>query len=87
MLQLEGGKKIMTGKYLRFPRNRIREFLAAMNDNKGCSQEECSKAIGISRQTLSNIMLGKVQPSGVTVVKLSIFFNRDAREIFPDIEI
>lgn len=45
------------------------------------TQEELAKVLGVSRQTIIKIEQG--QPTAdVNVIKLSYFFNKDAREIF-----
>jgi len=45
------------------------------------TQEELAKKLGVSRETISKLENGR-EPSGLLVLKLSHFFNKDARDIF-----
>jgi putative transcriptional regulator len=49
---------------------------------KNISQEELSKQIGVSRQTINAMEKGKYVPSTVLALKLARFFEKSVDEIF-----
>jgi len=49
---------------------------------KNVTQEELSKIIGVSRQAINSIELGKYVPSTILALKLSGYFNKSVNEIF-----
>jgi putative transcriptional regulator len=49
---------------------------------KNISQEELSKQIGVSRQTINAMEKGKYVPSTVLALKLARFFEKPVEEIF-----
>jgi putative transcriptional regulator len=49
---------------------------------KNITQEELAKIIGVSRQAINSIELGKYVPSTVLALKLSGFFEKPVNEIF-----
>jgi putative transcriptional regulator len=49
---------------------------------KDITQEELAKAIGVSRQAINSIELGKYVPSTILALKLSGFFEKSVNEIF-----
>lgn len=49
---------------------------------KNISQEELSKHIGVSRQTINAMEKGKYVPSTVLALKLARFFEKPLEEIF-----
>lgn len=49
---------------------------------KNITQEELSKEIGVSRQAINSIELGKYVPSTVLALKLSRYFGKSVNEIF-----
>ena len=49
---------------------------------KNVTQEELAKIIGVSRQAINSIELGKYVPSSILALKLSRFFNKSVNEIF-----
>jgi putative transcriptional regulator len=49
---------------------------------KNITQEELAKEIGVSRQTINAIELGKYVPSTVLSLKIARFFGRKMEEIF-----
>jgi putative transcriptional regulator len=49
---------------------------------KNVTQEELAKIIGVSRQAINSIELGKYVPSTILALKLSKFFNKSVNEIF-----
>lgn len=46
------------------------------------TQEELSKKISVSRQTINAIESGKYVPSTVLALKLAVVFNRPVEDIF-----
>ena len=49
---------------------------------KNVTQEELAKIIGVSRQAINSIELGKYVPSTILALKLSGYFNKPVNEIF-----
>ncbi len=49
---------------------------------KNITQEELAKTIGVSRQAINSIELGKYVPSTVLALKLSRYFGKSVNEIF-----
>lgn len=49
---------------------------------KNITQEELSKIIGVSRQAINSIELGKYVPSTVLALKLSRYFEKSVNDIF-----
>ena len=49
---------------------------------KDITQEELAKQIGVTRQAINSIELGKYVPSTILALKLSRFFNKAVNEIF-----
>ena len=49
---------------------------------KNITQDELAKSIGVTRQAISSIELGKYIPSTVLALKLSAFFGKPVNEIF-----
>jgi len=49
---------------------------------KNITQEELAKQIGVTRQAINSIELGKYVPSTILALKLSRFFNKSVNEIF-----
>ncbi len=49
---------------------------------KNITQEELAAVIGVSRQAVNSIELGKYVPSTVLALKLSKFFNKPVNDIF-----
>jgi putative transcriptional regulator len=46
------------------------------------TQGELSKVIGVSRQAINSIELGKYVPSTILALKLSRYFKKSVNEIF-----
>jgi putative transcriptional regulator len=59
-------------------KNNLKIERAIMN----VTQEELSKVIGVTRQAINSIELGKYVPSTILALKLSRFFNKPVNEIF-----
>ena len=49
---------------------------------KDITQEELAKVIGVSRQAINSIELGKYVPSTVLALKLSRYFEKSVNDIF-----
>jgi len=49
---------------------------------KDITQEELAKQIGVTRQAINSIELGKYVPSTILALKLSRYFNKTVNEIF-----
>ena len=49
---------------------------------KNITQEDLAKHIGVTRQAINSIELGKYVPSTILALKLSRFFNKPVNEIF-----
>lgn len=49
---------------------------------KNITQEELARAIGVTRQAINSIELGKYVPSTVLALKLSEFFGKPVNELF-----
>jgi putative transcriptional regulator len=59
-------------------KNSLKVERAIMN----VTQEELSKVIGVTRQAINSIELGKYVPSTILALKLSRYFNKPVNEIF-----
>jgi putative transcriptional regulator len=49
---------------------------------KDITQEELAKIIGVSRQAINSIELGKYVPSTILALKLSRYFGKSVNHIF-----
>ena len=49
---------------------------------KNITQEELAREIGVTRQAINSIELGKYVPSTVLALKLSVFFGKTVNELF-----
>jgi putative transcriptional regulator len=49
---------------------------------KNITQEDLAKIIGVSRQAINSIELGKYVPSTILALKLSRYFEKPVNEIF-----
>lgn len=49
---------------------------------KNITQEELAREIGVTRQAINSIELGKYVPSTVLALKLSGFFGKTVNELF-----
>lgn len=54
------------------------EFLLA---SKGITKAELAKNIGVSRQTINNVVKGKT-PSLEVAISISNYFGKDVRDVF-----
>jgi len=60
----------------------MRNIIKVLRAQNNLTQEELAQKIGISRQALSNIENGKVEPSGRIVIKIANIFGIPAEQIF-----
>jgi putative transcriptional regulator len=49
---------------------------------KNITQEDLAKIIGVSRQAINSIELGKYVPSTILALKLSRYFEKSVNDIF-----
>ena len=49
---------------------------------KNITQQDLAKKIGVSRQAINSIELGKYVPSTILALKLSRYFGKSVNEIF-----
>jgi putative transcriptional regulator len=49
---------------------------------KDVTQEELAKIIGVSRQAINSIELGKYVPSTILALKLSRYFEKSVNDVF-----
>lgn len=49
---------------------------------KNITQEELAKQVGVTRQAINSIELGKYVPSTVLALKISKYFGKTVNEIF-----
>lgn len=49
---------------------------------KNITQEELAKIIGVSRQAINSVELGKYVPSTILALKLSRYFEKSVNDIF-----
>lgn len=49
---------------------------------KNITQEDLAKEIGVTRQAINSIELGKYVPSTILSIKISRYFNKTVNEIF-----
>lgn len=49
---------------------------------KNITQEELARQIGVTRQAINSIELGKYVPSTILALKLSQYFGKEVNEIF-----
>ena len=59
-------------------KNRLRE----LREERGLTQEELAKALGVTRQTIIAIEKGRYDPSLRLAFRIARFFNRSIEEIF-----
>lgn len=56
--------------------------LCKYRNQKGLTQEEMAKAVGVSRQTIIAIEKGNYTPSVLLALKIAHFFNQPLESIF-----
>jgi putative transcriptional regulator len=60
----------------------MKNFVREERKKKNLTQELLAKEMGVSRQTINAIETNKYLPSIELALKLSIFFNLTANELF-----
>jgi putative transcriptional regulator len=60
----------------------MKNSLKVERAKKNITQAELSEAIGVSRQTINAIELGKYNPSVILALKLAKYFNTSIHQIF-----
>jgi putative transcriptional regulator len=60
----------------------MRNSLKVERAIKNITQEELSRIIGVSRQAINSIELGKYVPSTILALKLSGYFGKTVNDIF-----
>jgi putative transcriptional regulator len=61
---------------------KINNTLKIWRAKKNVTQQELADAIGVSRQTINAIELGKFNPSVLSALNLAKFFDTTVEEIF-----
>jgi putative transcriptional regulator len=61
---------------------KLRNNLRVLRAKRDITQEDLAEAIGVSRQTINAIELGKFNPSVVTALNLARFFETAVEEVF-----
>lgn len=61
---------------------KLENNLRVLRAKRNITQEELAEAIGVSRQTINAIELGKFNPSVLTALKLAKFFETAVEEVF-----
>jgi len=56
--------------------------LRVLRAKKDITQEDLAEAVGVSRQTINAIELGKFNPSVITALNLAKFFDAAVEEVF-----
>jgi putative transcriptional regulator len=62
----------------------MKNIIKVLRATHNLSQEKLAEILNITRPTLSNIELGKTEPSGRTVIKCANYFHLPAEQIFFD---
>ena len=60
----------------------IANNVSTLRKEKGVTQEEFARAVGVTRQTVIAIEKGNYTPSVLLAIKIANFFNRPVEEIF-----
>jgi putative transcriptional regulator len=61
---------------------KLENHLKVLRATRNITQQELAEAIGVSRQTINAIELGKFNPSVLTALNLAKFFKTTVEEIF-----
>lgn len=61
---------------------KLQNHLRVLRAVKNITQEDLAEAVGVSRQTINAIELGKFNPSVLTALKMSRFFGTPVEEVF-----
>ncbi len=60
----------------------MRNHLKIERARKNLTQEQLAKMVGVSRQTINAIELGKYNPSTVLALKLAQVFEKSVNDLF-----
>ena len=60
----------------------MRNHLKIERARKNLTQEQLAKMVGVSRQTINAIELGKYNPSTVLALKLAQIFEKSVNDLF-----
>lgn len=60
----------------------MKNKLKVLRAEKGITQDELAKILGITRPALSNIETGKFSPKGRLIIKIANYFGIPAEQIF-----
>lgn len=60
----------------------MKNKLKLLRAERGITQDELAKILGITRPALSNIETGKFSPKGRLVIKIANYFGIPAEQIF-----
>jgi len=60
----------------------MRNSLKVERAKKNITQEDLSREIGVTRQAINSIELGKYVPSTVLALKLSRYFDKPVNDLF-----
>ena len=60
----------------------MKNCLRELRDERGLTQEELAKALGVTRQTIIAIEKGRYDPSLRLAFKMARFFNVEIEDIF-----
>lgn len=70
----------MTSRLVSDMKNRVRE----LREQKGIPQGELAHDLGVSRQTINSIEVGRYTPSLPLAIALARYFGRTVEEMFDD---
>jgi len=60
----------------------VENDVRALREEKGLTQAQLGKALGVSRQSVNSIEKGKYDPSLPLAIAIARFFGRAVEEIF-----
>lgn len=60
----------------------MRTTLPALRAERGLSQAALAEALGVSRQTVNSIEVGKYDPSLPLAIRIARYFGRSVEEVF-----
>lgn len=60
----------------------VKNLIESIRKEKGISQEELAKRLGVSRQTISSLETGRYNPSIMLAYKVAQLFEKTIEEVF-----
>ena len=60
----------------------MRNSVRALREDKGVTQGQLATALGVSRQTINSIEVGRYTPSLPLALKLARYFDSTVEEVF-----